>query len=222
MMAQARKSPYQQVAVPRTTSRTGQRNQSRTPVTDQARGYQPPPPVDMSQQQTPRTNTPYDTSHMPSGSGYNDYGRYGGSNAVASQQQAMSVAQATPNAMSTSYQTTPSTTANQWSGSSSRNDRSYGTNSSYQAPNMYTRSSADKAAPASRQNFNMRSNAQQQPQQQANYSSYSGSTHQNQPSQTSNQQQQQPPSWYFQNTHNTPIHLGSQSSGYNYESWSGV
>ncbi|CAG7564165.1 unnamed protein product [Fusarium equiseti] len=240
MMAQARKSPYQQVAVPRTTSRTGQRNQSRTPVTDQARGYQPPPPVDMSQQQTSRTSTHYDTSHMPSGSGYNDYGRYGGSNAVASQQQAMSVAQATPNTMSTSYQTTPSTTANQWPGSSSRNDRSYGTNSSYQAPNMYTQSSAAKAAPASRQNLNMRSSAQQQqhtrgssgsysqqqpqqPQQQANYSSYSGSTHQNQPSQTSNhQQQQQPPSWYFQNTHNTSIHSGSQSSGYNYEPWSGV
>ncbi|KAH7189260.1 uncharacterized protein B0J16DRAFT_339174 [Fusarium flagelliforme] len=235
MMAQARKSPYQQVAAPRTTSRTGQRNQSRTPVTDQARGYQPPPPVDMSQQQTPRTNTHYDTSHMPSGSGYNDYGRYGGSNAVTSQQQAMPVAQATPNTMSTSYQTTPSTTANQWSSSSSRNDRSYGTNSSYQAPNMYTQSSAAKAAPASRQNFNMRSGAQQQqhtrgssgsysqqqPQQQANYSSYSGSTHQNQPSQTSNQKQQ-PPSWYFQNTHNTSIHAGSQSSGYNYEPWSGV
>ncbi|CAF3625126.1 unnamed protein product [Fusarium graminearum] len=159
MMAQARKSPYQQVAVPRTTSRTSQRNQSRTPVTEQARGYQPPPPVDMGQQQSARPGAHYDTSssHMPSGSGYNDYGRYCGANTAANHQAAMSAASATPSTMGTSCQSKPAT-ANQWSGSSSRNDRSYGSNSS----------------------------------------------------------------WYFQNSHNPSMHHGSQSSGYNYESWSGV
>ncbi|KAL3593987.1 ATP-dependent DNA helicase II subunit 1 [Fusarium poae] len=236
MMAQARKSPYQQVAVPRTTSRTGQRNNSRTPVTDQARGYQPPPPVDMSQQRTAGPSTHYDTSsHMPSGSGYNDYGRYGGTNTAASHQAAMSAAPAAPTTMSTSYQSKPST-ANQWSGTSSRNDRSYSTNSSYQTPNVYAQTSAAKPASASGQNFKMRPGTQQpqhahgssnsySQQQQANYPAYSGSTHQNQQGQTSSQQQQQqqqPPSWYFQNSHNPSMHAGGQSSGYNYEPWSGV
>ncbi|XEV05677.1 hypothetical protein FSHL1_010964 [Fusarium sambucinum] len=243
MMAQARKSPYQQVAVPRTTSRTGQRSHSRTPVTDQARGYQPPP-VDMSQQRTAGPSAHYDTSsHMPSGSGYNDYGRYSGTNTAAGHQAAMSAASAAPTTMSTSYQSKPST-ANQWSGSSSRNDRSYSTNSSYQTPNVYAQTSAAKPASASGQNFKMRPGTQQQPppqqqpqhahgssnsysqQQQANYPAYSGSTHQNQQGQTSNQQQQQqqqqPPSWYFQNSHNPSMHAGGQSSGYNYEPWSGV
>lgn len=240
MMAQARKSPYQQVAVPRTTSRTSQRNQSRTPVTEQARGYQPPPPVDMGQQQSARPGAHYDTSssHMPSGSGYNDYGRYGGANTAANHQAAMSAASATPSTMGTSCQSKPAT-ANQWSGSSSRNDRSYGSNSSYQTPNIYTKTPAAKSVSASGQNFKMRPGTQQQhqqqpqhahgssnsysQQQQATYPAYSGSTHQNQQGQTSNQQQQQqPPSWYFQNSHNPSMHHGSQSSGYNYESWSGV
>ncbi|KAM0419522.1 hypothetical protein ACHAPD_003084 [Fusarium lateritium] len=239
MMAQARKSPYQQVAVPRTTSRTGQRNHSRTPVTDQARGYQPPP-VDMSQQRTAGPSAHYDTSsHMPSGSGYNDYGRYSETNTAAGHQAAMSAASATPTTMGTSYQSKPST-ANQWSGSSSRNDRSYSTNSSYQTPNVYAQTSAAKPASTSGQNFKMRPGTQQQlppqqqpqhahgrsnsysQQQQANYPAYSGSTHQNQQGQTSNQQQQQPPSWYFQNSHNPCMHAGGQSSGYNYEPWSGV
>ncbi|CAG1961951.1 unnamed protein product [Fusarium graminearum] len=240
MMAQARKSPYQQVAVPRTTSRTSQRNQSRTPVTEQARGYQPPPPVDMGQQQSARPGAHYDTSssHMPSGSGYNDYGRYCGANTAANHQAAMSAASATPSTMGTSCQSKPAT-ANQWSGSSSRNDRSYGSNSSYQTPNIYTKTPAAKSVSASGQNFKMRPGTQQQhqqqpqhahgssnsysQQQQATYPAYSGSTHQNQQGQTSNQQQQQqPPSWYFQNSHNPSMHHGSQSSGYNYESWSGV
>ncbi|KAM0563736.1 hypothetical protein ACHAPJ_001468 [Fusarium lateritium] len=235
MMAQARKSPYQQVAVPRTASRTSQRNQSRTPVTDQTRGYQPPP-SDLSRQQNTRSSAHYDTSQMDGGSGYNDYGRYGSTNTAASHQPAMSVASATPTTMSTSYQTT-SSTANQWSGSSSRNDRSYGTNSSYQAPAGYSQSTSSKPASASRQNFNIRSNTQhhtrassgsynqqqpqqQQPHQQQGYSSYSGSTHQNQQGQAPNQQQQS--SWYFQNSHNPSIHPGGQTSGYNYDSWSGV
>ncbi|KAF9765413.1 hypothetical protein IL306_002306 [Fusarium sp. DS 682] len=212
MMAQARKSPYQQVAVPRTTSRTSQQNQSRTPVTDEARGHQPP--SDMTQQQNPRGGTHYDTSHMSSGSGYNDYGRYSGSGN-------------TPTTMSTSYQTT-SSTANQWSNSSSRNDRPYGTNSSYQTPNIYAQTTTSKPASASRQNFNMRANTQQHTrgssgsysqQQPQNYPSYSGSTNQNQQSQTSNQQQS---SWYSQNSHNPSIHPGGQSPEYNYEPWSGV
>jgi hypothetical protein len=219
MMAQARKSPYQQVAVPRTTSRTGQRNQSRTPITDQARGYQPPPLVDTNQQQTARTSAHYDTSsHMPSGSAYNDYGRYGGTSTAANHQSAISAASATPSSMGTSYQSKTST-ANQWSGSSSRNDRSYNNNSSYQTPNVHAQTSA------SGQNFKMRPGTQQQQrqqqQQQANYPAYSGSTHQNQQGQTSNQQQQ-PPSWYFRNSHNPSMHLGGQSSGFNYEPWSGV
>ncbi|KAM0225529.1 hypothetical protein ACHAQD_001466 [Fusarium lateritium] len=240
MMAQARKSPYQQVAVPRTTSRTSQRNQSRTPVADQTRGYQPPPP-DMSQQQSTRPSAHYDTSQMASGSSYsNSYGRYSGSNTATNHQPAMSAASATPTTMSTSYQTT-SSTANQWSGSSSRNDRSYGSNSSYQTPNVYAQTATSKPAPVSRQNFNMRNNTQQdtrgssgsynqQPQQ--NFSSYSGSSHQNQQGQSSNQQQQaqqaqqqqqhQQSGWYFQNSHNPSLHQGGQSSGYNYEPWSGV
>ncbi|KAF5554693.1 ATP-dependent DNA helicase 2 subunit 1 [Fusarium phyllophilum] len=222
MMAQTRKSPYQQAAVPRTTSRTSQRNQSRTPVTDQARGYQPP--SDMAQQQNTRSSNHYDTSHMSSGSGYNDYGRYSSTSTSGSHQP--------PTTMSTSYQTT-SSTANQWSNSSSRNDRSYGTNPSYQTPNIYAQTTASKPTAASRQNFNMRSNTQQhtrassgsynqqQPQQQQQgYASYSGSAHQSQQAQTSNQQQ--PPSWYFQNSHNPSVHPGGQSSGYNYEPWSGV
>ncbi|KAF5535945.1 ATP-dependent DNA helicase 2 subunit 1 [Fusarium napiforme] len=228
MMAQTRKSPYQQAAVPRTTSRTSQRNQSRTPVTDQARGYQPP--SDMAQQQNTRGSTHYDTSHMSSGSGYNDYGRYSSTSTSGSHQP--------PTTMSTSYQSTPST-ANQWSSSSSRNDRSYGTNPSYQTPNIYAQTTACKPTAASRQNFNMRSNTQQhtrassgsynqqqpqqqqqQQQQQQGYASYSGSAHQSQQAQTSNQQQ--PPSWYFQNSHNPSVHPSGQSSGYNYEPWSGV
>ncbi|KAF5615808.1 ATP-dependent DNA helicase 2 subunit 1 [Fusarium sp. NRRL 52700] len=224
MMAQTRKSPYQQAAVPRTTSRTSQRNQSRTPVTDQARGYQPP--SDMTQQQSSQGSTHYDTSHMSSGSGYNDYGRYSSTSTSGSHQP--------PNSMSTSYQNTPST-ANQWSNSSSRNDRSYGTNPSYQTlSNIYAQTTASKPTRASRQNFNMRSNTQQhtrassgsynqqqpQQQQQQGYASYSGSAHQSQQAQTSNQQQ--PPSWYFQNSHNPSVHPGGQSSGYNYEPWSGV
>ncbi|KAF4966185.1 hypothetical protein FSARC_6069 [Fusarium sarcochroum] len=232
IMAHARKSPYQQVAVPRTASRTSQRNQSRTPVTDQTRGYQPPP-SDLSQQQNTRPSAHYDTSHMTSGSGYNDYGRYGGANTAASHQPAMSVASSTPTTMSTSYPTT-SSTANQWSGSSSRNDRSYGTNSSYQTPAGYSQSTASKPASTSRQNFNMRASTQHhtransgsynQQQQQQGYSSYSGSTHQNQQGQAPNhqQQQQQQSGWYFQNSHNPSIHPGGQSSGYNYDSWSGV
>ncbi|RBQ66260.1 hypothetical protein FVER14953_04236 [Fusarium verticillioides] len=206
MMAQTRKSPYQQAAVPRTTSRTSQRNQSRTPVTDQARG-----------------STHYDTSHMSSGSGYNDYGRYSSTSTSGSHQP--------PTTTSTSYQSTPST-ANQWSSSSSRNDRSYGTNPSYRTPNIYAQTTASKPTAASRQNFNIRSNTQQhtrassgsynqqQPQQQEGYASYSGSAHPSQQAQISNQQQ--PPSWYFQNSHNPSVHPGGQSSGYNYEPWSGV
>ncbi|KAF5716784.1 ATP-dependent DNA helicase 2 subunit 1 [Fusarium mundagurra] len=222
MMAQTRKSPYQQAAVPRTTSRTSQRNQSRTPVTDQARGYQPP--SDMAQQQNKRGSTHYDTSHMSSGSGYNDYGRYSSTSTSESHQP--------PTTMSTSYQSTPST-ANQWSNSSSRNDRSYGTNPSYQTPNIYAQTTTSKPTAASRQNFNVRSNTQQRTrassgsynqqqlqQQQQGYASYSGSAHQSQQAQTSNQQQ--PPSWYFQNSHNPSVHPGGQSSGYNYEPWSGV
>ncbi|KAF5594533.1 ATP-dependent DNA helicase 2 subunit 1 [Fusarium pseudocircinatum] len=225
MMAQTRKSPYQQAAVPRTTSRTSQRNQSRTPVTDQARGYQPP--SDMTQQQNTRGSTHYDTSHMSSGSGYNDYGRYSSTSTSGSHQP--------PTTMSTSYQSTPST-ANQWSNSSSRNDRSYGTNPSYQTPNIYAQTTASKPTAASPQNFNMRSNTQQhtrassgsynqqqpqqQQQQQQGYASYSGSAHQSQQAQTPNQQQ--PPGWYFQNSHNPSVHPGGQSSGYNYEPWSGV
>ncbi|KAI1026926.1 hypothetical protein LB503_012790 [Fusarium chuoi] len=223
MMAQTRKSPFQQAAVPRTTSRTSQRNQSRTPVTEQARGYQPP--SDMAQQQNPRGSAHYDTSHMSSGSGYNDYGRYSSTSTSGSHQPSTT--------MSTSYQSTPST-ANQWSNSSSRNDRSYGANPSYQTPNIYAQTTASKPTAASRQNFNMRSNTQQhtrassgsynqqqpQQQQQQGYASYSGSTHQSQQAQTSNQQQ--PPSWYFQNSHNPSVHPGGQSSGYNYEPWSGV
>jgi hypothetical protein len=218
MTAQVRKSPYQQPAVPRTTSRTSQRNQSRTPVSEQARGYQPS--SDMDQQQNPRGSTHYDTSHMSSGSGYNDYGRYSGTSTGASHQP--------PTTMSTSYQTT-SSTANQWSNSSSRNDRSYDTNPSYQTPNIHVQTTASKPA-ASRQNFNMRANTQQhtrassgsynQQKQQQGYPSYSGSTHQNQQGQASNQQQ--PSSWYFQNSHNPSINPGGQSSGYNYETWSGV
>ncbi|KAF4443155.1 ATP-dependent DNA helicase 2 subunit 1 [Fusarium acutatum] len=218
MMAQTRKSPYQQAAVPRTTSRTSQRNQSRTPVTDQARGYQPP--SDVAQQQNTRSSNHYDTSHMSSGSGYNDYGRYSSTSTSRSHQP--------PTTMSTSYQTT-SSTANQWSNSSSRNDCSYGTNPSYQTPNIYAQTTASKPTAASRQNFNMRSNTQQHTrassgsynqQQQQGYESYSGSTHQSQQAETSNQQQ--PPSWYFQNSHNPSVHPGGQSSGYNYEPWSGV
>ncbi|KAF5678836.1 ATP-dependent DNA helicase 2 subunit 1 [Fusarium heterosporum] len=227
MMAQARKSPYQQVAIPRTTSRTSQRKQSRTPVADETRGQQPPP--DMSQQHDPRSSALCDTSHMPSGSGYNSYGRYSNSNTATHHQQAMSAASATPTTMSTSYQTT-SSTANQWSGSSNRNDRSYNSNPSYQTPNIYAQTAPPKPAPASRQNFNIRNSNtpqhtrgssgsyNQQPQQ--SYLSYSGSEHQNQQGQTSNQQQQ--PGWYFQNSHNPSVHPGGQSSGYNYESWSGV
>lgn len=236
MMAQARKSPYQQVAVPRTTSRTSQRNQSRTPVADQTRGYQPPPP-NLSQQQSTRPSAHYDTSQMASGSGYsNSHGRYSGSNTATNHQPAMPAASATPTTISTSYQTT-SSTANQWSGSSSQNDRSYGSNSSYQTPNVYAQAASSKPASASRQNFNMRSNTQQhtrgssgsynqQPQQ--NFSSYSGSSHQNQQGQTPSQQQQQEQQqqqqsgWYFQNSHNPSLHQGSQSSGYNYEPWSSV
>ncbi|CCT64242.1 uncharacterized protein FFB20_08442 [Fusarium fujikuroi] len=224
MMAQTRKSPFQQAAVPRTTSRTSQRNQSRTPVTEQARGYQPP--SDMAQQQNPRGSAHYDTSHMSSGSGYNDYGRYNSTSTSGSHQPSTT--------MSTSYQSTPST-ANQWSNSSSRHDRPYGTNPSYQTPNIYAQTTASKPTAASRQNLNMRSNTQQhtrassgsynqqqpqQQQQQQGYTSYSGSTHQSQQAQTSNQQQ--PPSWYFQNSHNPSVHSGDQSSGYNYEPWSGV
>ncbi|KAF5665939.1 ATP-dependent DNA helicase 2 subunit 1 [Fusarium circinatum] len=227
IMAQTRKSPYQQAVVPRTTSRTSQRNQSRTPVTDQARGYQPP--SDIAQQQNTRSSNHYDTSHMSSGSGYNDYGRYSSTSTSGSHQP--------PTTMSTSYQTT-SSTANQWSNSSSRNDRLYGTNPSYQTPNIYAQTTASKPTAASRQNLNMRSNTQQhtrassgshnqqqpqqqqQHQQQQGYASYSGSTHQSQQAQTSNQQQ--PPSWYFQNSHNASVHPGGQSSGYNYEPWSGV
>ncbi|KAF4946907.1 hypothetical protein FGADI_10820 [Fusarium gaditjirri] len=223
MMAQARKSPYQQAAVPRTTSRTSQRNQSRTPVTDQARSYQPP--SDLAQQQNPRSSTHYDTSsHISSGSGYNDNGRYSSTGANGSHQP--------PTTMSTSYQTT-SSTANQWSNSSSRNDRSYGTSPSYQTPNIYAQTTTSNPTAASRQNINMHSNTQQhirassgsynqqQPQQQQQgYASYSGSTHQSQQGQTSNQQQ--PSSWYFQNSHNPSNHPGGQSSGYNYEPWSGV
>ncbi|KAF5645289.1 ATP-dependent DNA helicase 2 subunit 1 [Fusarium sp. NRRL 25303] len=223
MMAQTRKSPFQQAAVPRTTSRTSQRNQSRTPVTEQARGYQPPP--DMTQQQNPRGSAHYETSHMSGGSGYNDYGRYNSTSTSGSHQPSTT--------MSTSYQSTPST-ANQWSNSSSRNDRPYGTNPSYQTPNIYAQTTASKPTAASRQNFNMRSNTQQhtrassgsynqqqpQQQQQQGYASYSESTHQSQQAQTSNQPQ--PPNWYFQNSHNPSVHLGSQSSGYNYEPWSGV
>jgi ATP-dependent DNA helicase 2 subunit 1 len=246
MIAQARKSPYQQVAVPRTTSRSSQRNQSRTPVAEQTRGYQPPPP-DLSQQQSTRPSAHYDTSQMASGSGYsNSHGRYSGSNTATNHQPAMSAASATPTTMSTSYQTTQST-ANQWSGSSSRNDRSYDSNSSYQTPNVYNQAASSKpaSASASRQNFNMRNNTQhntrgssgsynQQPQQ--NFSSYSGSSHQNQQGQTPSQQQQQAqqaqqaqqrqqqqqPGWYFQNPHNPSLYQGAQSSGYNYEPWSGV
>ncbi|KIL93588.1 hypothetical protein FAVG1_03570 [Fusarium avenaceum] len=233
MMAQARKSPYQQVAVPRTTSRTSQRNQSRTPVAEQTRGYQPPPP-DLSQQQSTRSSAHYDTSQMASGSGYsNGHGRYSSSNTATDHQPAMSAASATPTTMSTSYQTT-SSTANQWSGSSSRNDRSYDSNSSFQTPNVYAQAASSKpaSASASRQNFNMRNNTQhntrgssgsynQQPQQ--NFSSYSGSSQQNQQGQTpSQQQQQQQPGWYFQNSHNPSLYQGAQSSGYNYEPWSGV
>ncbi|KAF6524029.1 hypothetical protein HZS61_012528 [Fusarium oxysporum f. sp. conglutinans] len=222
MMAHTRKSPYQQAAVPHTTSRTSQRNQSRTPVTDQARGYQPP--SDMAQQQNPLGSTHYDTSHISSGSGYNDNGRYSSTSTSGSHQP--------PTTMSTSYQTT-SSTANQWSNSSSRNDRSYSTSPSYQTPNTHAQTTASKPTAASRQNFNMRSNTQQhirassgsynqqQPQQQQQgYASYSGSTHQSQQGQTSIQQQ--PSSWYFQNSHNPSIHPGGQSSGYNYEPWSGV
>ncbi|KAF5973864.1 ATP-dependent DNA helicase 2 subunit 1 [Fusarium coicis] len=227
MMAQTRKSPYQQAAVPRTTSRTSQRTQSRTPVTDQARGFQPP--SDIAQQQNTRGSTHYDTSHMSSGSGYNDYGRYSSTSTSGSHQP--------PTTMSTSYQSTPST-ANQWSSSSSRNDRSYGTNPSYQTPNIYAQTTASKPKAASRQNFNIRSNTQQhtrassgsynqqqpqqqqQQQQQQGYASYSGSAHPSQQAQTSNQQQ--PPGWYFQNSHNPSVHPGGQSSGYNYEPWSGV
>ncbi|KLO85321.1 uncharacterized protein LW93_13926 [Fusarium fujikuroi] len=224
MMAQTRKSPFQQAAVPRTTSRTSQRNQSRTPVTEQARGYQPP--SDMAQQQNPRGSAHYDTSHMSSGSGYNDYGRYNSTSTSGSHQPSTT--------MSTSYQSTPST-ANQWSNSSSRHDRPYGTNPSYQTPNIYAQTTASKPTAASRQNLNMRSKTQQhtrassgsynqqqpqQQQQQQGYTSYSGSTHQSQQAQTSNQQQ--PPSWYFQNSHNPSVHSGDQSSGYNYEPWSGV
>ncbi|CVK96883.1 uncharacterized protein FPRN_02836 [Fusarium proliferatum] len=223
MMAQTRKSPFQQAAVPRTTSRTSQRNQSRTPVTEQARGYQPP--SDMAQQQNPRGSAHYDTPHMSSGSGYNDYGRQNSTSTSGSHQPSTT--------MSTSYQSTPST-ANQWSNSSSRNDRPYGTNPSYQTPNIYAQTTASKPTAASRQNFNMRSNTQQhtrassgsynqqqpQQQQQQGYASYSGSTHQSQQAQTLNQQQ--PPSWYFQNSHNPSVHSGGHSSGYNYEPWSGV
>jgi ATP-dependent DNA helicase 2 subunit 1 len=235
IMAQARKSPYQQVEVPRTTSRKSQRNQSRTPVADQTRGYQPPPP-DLSQQQSTRPSAHYDTSQVASGSGYsNSHGRYSGNNAATNHQPAMSAASATPTTMSTSYQST-SSTANQWSGSSSRNDRSYGSNSSYQTPNIYAQVASSKPASTSDQNFNMRNNTQhhtrgssgsynQQPQQ--NFSSYSGSSHQNQQGQTPSQQQQQAqqqqqPGWYFQNSHNPSLHQGAQSSGYNYEPWSGV
>lgn len=216
MMAQTRKSPYQQAAVPRTTSRTSQRNQSRTPVTDQARGYQPP--SDMAQQPNPLGSTHYDASHISSSSGYNDNGRYSSTSTSGSHQP--------PTTMSTSYQTT-SSTANQWSNSSSRNRRSYGTSPSYQTPNIHAQTTASKPTAASRQNFNMRSNTQQHIRassgsynQQQGYASYSGSTHQSQQGQTSNQQQ--PSSWYFQNSHNPSIHPGGQSSGYNYEPWSGV
>ncbi|KAF5025806.1 hypothetical protein F66182_2139 [Fusarium sp. NRRL 66182] len=227
MMAQARKSPYQQqVAVPRTTSRTSQRNQSRTPAADHARGYQPPP--ELSQQQNARASAQYDASHMASGSGYNDYGRYTSTSSATSHQPAMSVASATPTTTSTSYQST-SSTANQWSTSSSRNDRSYGTSSSYQAPAGYSQPASSKPASVSRQNFNMRAstqhhtransgsyNQQQQQQQQQSYPSYSGPANQNQQGQAPSQQQS---SWYFQNSHNPSIHPGGQSSGYNYEPW---
>ncbi|KAF4998358.1 hypothetical protein FGRMN_3238 [Fusarium graminum] len=228
MMAQARKSPYQQVAVPRTTSRASQRNQSQTPVANQTRGYQPPP--DMRHQHNTRSSAHDDTSNMPSGSGYNGYSRYSSSNTATNPQAAISTASATPTTMSTSYQTT-SSTANQWSGSSNRNDRSYNSNPSYQTPNIYAQTVPPKPAPVSHQNFNMRnSNTQQQTrgssgsynqQPQQSYPSYSGSEHQSQQGQTSNQQQQQP-GWYFQNSHNPSVHPGGQSSSYNYEPWSGV
>jgi hypothetical protein len=217
--------------------RSGQRSREKkqiltndtAPAADQTRSYQSPPP-DLSQQQSTRPSAHYDTSQMASGSGYsNSHERYSGSNTATNHQPAMSAASATPTTMSTSYQTT-SSTANQWSGSSSQNDRSYGSNSSYQTPNVYAQAASSKPASASRQNSNMRNNTQQhtrdnsgsynhQPQQ--NFSSYSGSSHQNQQEQTPSQQQQQS-GWYFQNSHNPSLHQGSQSSGYNYEPWSGV
>ncbi|KAM0438805.1 hypothetical protein ACHAPT_001565 [Fusarium lateritium] len=264
MMAQARKSPYQQAAVPRTTSRQSQRNQSPTPVADQTRGYQPP--ADMGHHHNTRSSAHHDTSQMTGASGYSEYGWYGSSNAAASHQSshrgydqtnsttmqqnadtssqnadtssqnantssqnaamAMSMASGTPSTMSTSYPTTTSS-ANQWSGSSGRNDRSYGNdNSSYHTQSAYSQPASSKSVSASRQNFNMRKSTQQdthtssnnsysQQQQQQNYPSYSGPTQQ---SQAGNQ----PPSWYFQNSHNSSLNPGSQSSGYSYESWSGV
>ncbi|KAF4989459.1 hypothetical protein FDECE_14714 [Fusarium decemcellulare] len=241
MMAQARKSPYQQATVPRTTSRQSQRNQSRTPVTDQTRGYQPPP--DLTQQHSTWSTAHHDTTHMTGASNYNSYGRYGGTNTAASHQSshrtydqpaadrssqtaamAMSMASATPSTMSTSYQTT-SSTANQWSGSSGRNDRSYSHNSSYHTQPAYSQPASSKSVSASRQNLNMRGSTQSHTrsgssnsysqQQQQNYPSYSGPTQQNPQGQTTNQ----PPSWYFQNSHNSSLNTGGQSSGYNYDSW---
>lgn len=252
MMAQARKSPYQQAAVPRATSRQSQRNQSRTPVADQTRGYQPP--ADMGHPHNTRSSTHRDTSQLTSASGYGEYGRYGSTNAAASHQSshrgydqtnstmqqnsdttsqtaamAMSMASGTPSTMSTSYPATMSS-SNQWSSSSGRNDRSYGSNFSYHSQSAYSQPASSKSVSASRQNFNMHGSTQQdtrtsssnsygqqqqQQQQQQNYPSYSGSAQQ---SQTGNQ----PPSWYFQNSHNSSLNPGSQSSGYSYESWSGV
>ncbi|RTE81665.1 hypothetical protein BHE90_003807 [Fusarium euwallaceae] len=247
MMAQARKSPYQQAAVPRTSSRQSQRNQTRTPVADQTRGYQPP--TDMGHQHNTRSSARHDTSQMTNTSGYGEYGRYGSTNTASHKSShrgydqsnstiqqnadttsqtaamAMSMASETPSTMSTSYPTTTSS-ASQWSSSSGRNDRSYGSNSSYHTQPTYSQPASSKSVSASRQNFNMRGSTQHDTrsssssnsygqQQQQNYPSYSGSTQQ---SQTGNQ----PSSWYFQNSHNSSLNQGGQSSGYSYESWSGV
>ncbi|KAJ4205161.1 ATP-dependent DNA helicase II subunit 1 [Fusarium falciforme] len=247
MIAQARKSPYQQAAVPRATSRQSQQNQSRTPEADQTRGYQPP--ADMGHQHNTRSSARHDTSQMTNNSGYGEYGRYSSTNTAASHQSshrgydqtnsmmqqntdttsqtaamAMSLASGTPSTMSTSYPAITSS-ANQWSSSSGRNDRSYGSNSSYHDQSAYSQPASSKPGSTSRQNFNMRGSTQQDTrtsssssygqQQRQNYPSYSGPTQQ---SQTGNQ----PSSWYFQGSHSSSLNPGSQSSGYSYESWSGV
>ncbi|KAF4982739.1 hypothetical protein FZEAL_1692 [Fusarium zealandicum] len=251
MMAQARKSPYQQTAVPRTTSRQSQRHQSRTPVADQTRGYKPP--AESTQQHNSRAASRQDTAQLAGSSNY-DYGRNSNTNTAAARQpahgsydrtssttlqqaadishqnatMAMSMASATPSTMSTSYQTS---SANQWagSGSSGRNDRSYNNNSAYQSQPAYSQPSSSNSGSASRQNFNMRGNSQgnSQPHTRVGSNSYSQQQQSHYPPYTAQQHQQgqaanQQPAWYFQNSHNSSINPGGQSSDYNYGSWSGV
>lgn len=246
-----RTSPFQSGETPRTRPRQGQRTQTRTPVTDQSvtKGYRPPPDLGQQSSSTRTSHQPASgdvpnysdygrdssTTTTSSRKAYDSHSQQQASSTTASSRPSESSGRNAAIAMSMSSQA-PSTTApaypsntstsNQWSNSQSRNSSSYtNNNSSYNTQGPYSQAPSSSTTSTSLPTFNMRgSTTQQQPSrpeasfnQQSSYSAYSSQNTQ-QPNQAGNQQS----NWHFNNSTSNSFTPVNQSSGYNYESWSGV